>query len=71
MHAKLLLSNRSSQLDTSIEQLQKKDDYKEISEQLEILDHDVRLARKSCWKQGYDLDEIDMILETGFVHEFL
>jgi hypothetical protein len=69
LHAKLLVSIRCSQLDMTREQLQESDDYRDISEQLAILDHDVRLARKSCWKHGYGLDEIDMILEIGCIHE--
>lgn len=69
LHAKLIASIRTSQLNISNEQLHETTEYQEIYEQLKILDHDVRVARQVCWEKGYDLGEVDMILESGCIHD--
>jgi len=40
-------------------------EYRDVQEHLDLLRKDIEIAKTECWAKGYDLAEIDPILEPG------
>jgi hypothetical protein len=68
LHSRLLASMQNTESRGEITDM---DEYRRVQTHLETLKQDIEQARDKCWKEGYNLDEIDIILDSDCIHETL
>lgn len=65
MHTKLLCSVNDMDRGESTETLLSTNEYLQVLIQLENIKACIKSMRELCWRRGYNLEEVDQIIETG------
>ena len=66
MHAKLLSSVHDTACGGIVERLCSTDQYLQVLIQLENIKDCISKARNLCWRLGYNLEELDQIIDAGY-----